>query len=567
MTVNKLKEILLIVLMMAIVAIPRLVGLGKFTSLDEPFWLRQSGNFYYALGQRDFENTIYEYHPAVTTMWIITGGMLAYFPEYRAMGQGYLKPGKFDSFLPAHGKDPLQLLIVSRTIQVIIIVVLSIILFLLLRVLFDVRLAFFTTAIISLSPFFLGHSRLLNHEGMLGLFLLISLLSMLVYLYRDRKLAFLLLSSTTAALAQLTKSTGILLIPIIPLMLFVAALGSPGKKWSQSMLEAAKVFGIWLIVLAAAYVLFWPGMWVAPGKMLYEVYGNALSYAFEGVRLSVLPGLDPAGFGLGDLSAGFRFYLLDIIWRSTPVSLLGLILGIGFAVAYARSRTGQNFQLAVLYSAILAISFIVVFSVVRGPKPPHYILTSYVSLDFIAGLGWAHTIDFLAERRPGLSKGWIKGLALTVLAGLQLTSALAFYPYYITYYNPIMQALQPYTRNQILDDTGYGVGLDQAAAYLSQKAGASQLVVMAASGSGPFSYYFSGETVPMNDLNLADPEIVRLLRGSQYAVMDYYNQKRYHLLAGLEGIEPEKIIWIDGIDFLHIYRAADLLSGLDKTAP
>ncbi len=71
----------------------------------------------------------------------------------------------------------------------------------------------------------------------------------------------------------------------------------------------------------------------------------------------------------------------------------------------------------------------------------------------------------------------------------------------------------------------------------------------------------------MNDLNLADPEIVRLLRGSQYAVMDYYNQKRYHLLAGLEGIEPEKIIWIDGIDFLHIYRAADLLSGLDKTAP
>ena len=104
---SKLKDIGLIAALLAISAAPRAPGLGRFTSLDEPFWLRQGANFYYALGQREFQNTIYEYHPAVTTMWIIAGGMLAYFPQYRALEQGYLKPGKFDAFLPAHGKDPL----------------------------------------------------------------------------------------------------------------------------------------------------------------------------------------------------------------------------------------------------------------------------------------------------------------------------------------------------------------------------------------------------------------------------------------------------------------------------
>ena len=43
---------------------------------------------------------------------------------------------------------------------------------------------------------------------------------------------------------------------------------------------------LWLGVLAAVYFVLWPGMWVAPGKMLQEVFGNAFSYAFEGARLS-----------------------------------------------------------------------------------------------------------------------------------------------------------------------------------------------------------------------------------------------------------------------------------------
>ena len=91
----------------------------------------------------------------------------------------------------------------------------------LLRVLFDRRSAFFATAFVSLSPFLIGQSRLLNHEAMVGLFSLISLLGILAYLYRGRRFRFLLVSAAAAGLAQLTKSSG---MPIILLVMLAIAL-------------------------------------------------------------------------------------------------------------------------------------------------------------------------------------------------------------------------------------------------------------------------------------------------------------------------------------------------------
>ena len=308
---SRQRVVLLTVLLVIISAVPRLVGLGDFTSLDEPFWLRQSANFYYALGQRDFANTIYEYHPAVTTMWVVTAGMLLYFPEYRALDEGYLKPGKFDLFLPEHGKDPLQLLIFSRAVQVLVVIVLLVALFLLLRRLFDDFSAFLALGLISLSPFFLGHSRLLNHEAMLALFMLVAVLGLLVYLYRDRKLWLVLLSGAAGGLAQLTKSSGVVLLPVILLVVLIHVLSGPRAGRRPAATGAAKTFAVWLLTVALTYVLFWPGMWVAPLQMLSDVYGNAFTYAFQGSRLSVTGSVNPDAFRLSSLIPGLQFYLSD----------------------------------------------------------------------------------------------------------------------------------------------------------------------------------------------------------------------------------------------------------------
>ena len=87
---NKFTDIAIYVLLLVVFLAPRLPKIDSFVTLDEPSWLSQGANFYYALGQREFQNTVYEYQPAVTTMWIISAAMLIYLPEFSGFGQGNL---------------------------------------------------------------------------------------------------------------------------------------------------------------------------------------------------------------------------------------------------------------------------------------------------------------------------------------------------------------------------------------------------------------------------------------------------------------------------------------------
>jgi 4-amino-4-deoxy-L-arabinose transferase-like glycosyltransferase len=564
---SKAKEAVLIVILIAISAIPRFVGLGAFTSIDEPFWLRVSGNFFYALGQRQFANTLYEYHPAVTTMWVIAAGMLAYFPKYRLLGQGYLRPNKFDEFMLAQGKSLLQLLVASRAVQVVVIIGLLLVIYWLLRKLFGIKAAFLTTGLISVSPFFLGHSRLLNHEAMMALFLIGSLLALMVYLYAQQRVWILSISAGMAALAQLTKSSGVILFPVIGLAILVEAIQTRDWKLGSRLLGAVRTLAIWLVMMAAAYVLFWPGMWAAPGKMLSEVYGNALTYVFQGARVSATANLHAGNFRLVGSLNGLRVYFSDLLWRVSPLSWIGFLLGIVFSLPRLRDSRQRGIGLVVLYATILGLLPVILFSIQRGPKPPHYILTTYVAIDLIAGLGWARLIDFVSGRLPQIRSAWVTGGAIVALLALELAFSIGFYPYYITYYDPLVEAFQPGIQNPTLRDTGYGVGLDRAAAYLASKPGARDMTVLSANGLGSFSYYFPGSTIAMNNLTLSDPLVLGALKDSEYVVVDYYNQKKQHLLADLQGIQPEKSIAINGIDFLHIYRSADILAQFQMDQP
>jgi hypothetical protein len=174
----------------------------------------------------------------------------------------------------------------------------------------------------------------------------------------------------------------------------------------------------------------------------------------------------------------------------------------------------------------------------------------------------------LRDRFPVLDRARLMWATIALALGLQLVFAFTSSPYFISYYNPILEALEPGVQNPTLNVTGYGVGLDQAAAYLAQKPDAARMTVMAANGYGCFSYYFPGRTVPMNSLVLSDPQLIDILRGSQYAVVDYFNQRRNQIDDGLPGIKPEKTIWLNGRDFLRIYRASELLAHAPaETAP
>ncbi|MBV5323512.1 glycosyltransferase family 39 protein, partial [bacterium] len=385
---NKYKWLLALFLL-ALIIPARVVGIDKFATVDEPWWVISGSNYYYALTHQDFENTIYDYHPAVTTTWMVTAGMISYFPEYRGLGQGYFDVRKplFENFMREQGKDTLPLVRSSRLIQAGLLIFLALLSFFLLQMLVDEKVAFLSIALAMNAPFFLGNSRLINHEGMLAMFVLVALLGMQVYLNKERKLIYLLVSGAAFGLAQLTKSSSIVLLALIGLMLFVGLFKRDREALTAKIWSAVKIFAIWLIAAIFVYVLLWPGMWVAPGKMLYEVFGNAFSYAFQGARLDVTQELQPSSFNLATGFDGIALYINRWISSSTLISWLGLIFIPFIFVSKDKSLTPSPLRSTLAYLIVLAALFIVLFGMAQGRDSAYYILNSFVGLDLAAGIG------------------------------------------------------------------------------------------------------------------------------------------------------------------------------------
>jgi 4-amino-4-deoxy-L-arabinose transferase-like glycosyltransferase len=559
----KFRKHFLALLLLAVLIAPRLPGLNSFVTIDEPFWLSVGGNYYYALGQRELENTVYEYHPAVTTMTFITAAFLSYFPEYRGFGQGYfdVDKEKFDPFLLEHGKDPMHLLVLSRLFQIALIVLFALIIFYLLSRLIGEEKAFLATALVSSAPFFLGHSRVLSHEALVAVFVLASILGMTAYLEHERKWYYLVISAVSAALAQLTKSSAMAMFPVIGLMLAVSVFEKMKKhRFKSALVDHLKIFGIWFAAMVLTYFILWPGMWAAPGKMLYEVYGNAFSYAFEGARLQVTHELQPATFKLAEAGGTIWNFTKGLIWRSTPISWAGFLFACIFFFVPSADKFSTVFRKMASYLLVTAIMFILLFSLAQGRNSAHYIMASHVSVDAIAALGWCSLLGWLGKKwETGISLG-VKSASAVLLVSLQLAGALAFYPYYYTYSNPVWAMV---TGQALVSE--YGEGFEQAAAYLAQKPNAASLKVLSFRGRGPFSYFFPGQTIILNPLFIEEPRMAsffgRLAQADYLVINDAFGPRTERtalFVSELHDVQPEFSIYIKGVFPIRIYRVADL---------
>ena len=552
---NKLIDVAIYIGLIVVFLVPRLAGIGSFVTLDEPSWLSQGANFYYALGQREFENTVYEYQPAVTTMSIISLGMLLYFPEYRGFGQGYLdyEKGRLDPFMVEHGKDPLILLIYSRVIQVFVLLILFLLFYFLLQRMIQKWMAVFVSVFISFDPFFLGHTRMMDHEAMVSLFVFVSILSFANYMHDSRKY-FLVLSGVAAGFAQLTKSSSIAMFAAIGVLLLIQIVQERQQGWIKPFIKNTKVFGVWLILLVGTYIIFWPGMWVAPGKMLYTVFGNAFSYAFQGARLTVTEELEPAQFSLEANATGVWDVAKVLLYRITPLTWIGMLLGTIYHFSPNRDPF-HSFRLLFTITLTIATAFILMFGVAQGRDSPHYILSSYFALNLLAGVGWVYTFYWIKNRLANLFLPYV--FAGIVLLS-QIWSALAYYPYYFTYRNPILFAAGWYNDTP---EFPYGEGLELAAEYLSSIPGSADSTALVYYSRGCFSYYYPGTSLSFRPYYIDGQhaeDLVINIKGSDYLVIYYANQNRlekYHpYLKILETIEPVHVIWIDDYEYIRIYN-------------
>jgi len=328
-------EILIILCLTVLILIPRLVGLDAFVSVDEPEWLKTGANFYHAIGTGDFGSTIYNYHPGITTLWAVTVGFLWGFRSYRAIAPEYFWKGpQFDAFLSDNGHPPLDMLWRARLVEVLVVCVLLLLVYYCLRQLVGRKTAIVAVLLASFEPFFLGHSRLLSHEAMLSLFAILTVLTLLIWVYRSGGTRYLIFSAIFFALANLTKSSAIILIPLAGLILFVKFV----TNWKNGPAARKSLFwhlvrsiSLWLGLAVIIYIALWPGMWTKPGNALIKVYGDAFSYALQGARLEVTQNLEASSFELE--ANGVPEYLISMLWRTTPVVWIGLILAIWMMIS------------------------------------------------------------------------------------------------------------------------------------------------------------------------------------------------------------------------------------------
>ena len=554
-----LRKIQLALLLLVLTLPSRFIDIDRAVNIDEPWWVISSSNFYYAVTHRDFKDTYFEYHPGVTNMWIISTAMHMYFPEYRGYGQGFFDQRKpfFEEFLREHGKETLDLVRNARYIQAVVLTLLAVIAFFLLSLLVGENAAFLSIALAVISPFFLGHSHLLNMESMGALFVLVSLLGMHVYLSQDRKWFFLVLSGGAFGLAQLNKSTSIALLGVIGLMLLFELLKRDDRTFGTKFGGVVRIFMIWFGVAALVYFVLWPGMWVDPARMLREVYGNAFSYAFQGARLEVTEELNPAEFSLVTRGEGVFMYLRYWASGTTFITWLGMLFAAFFLFSKEKKRMPTIVKSLIWYLALLGILFILMFGIAQGRNHAHYIMNTFVAFDVIAGIGWGSALLWAGSRWQGLASTAVSVAALVVITLAQIGLGLPYAPYYFTYKNLFAKEAATY---------GYGEGLSEAADYLAQKPGAKDLTAYVYNGMGTFSYFFPGKTIVLKRANVLYGDFVTIieeLRSSDYLVLYPIVREKQpeteKILGELEGVvEPEKVIYINGLEYIQIYKVSDI---------
>lgn len=525
--------------------LPRGIALDHFVAVDERSWLTRAGNFYLALSTGDWAATFQRYHPGVTTMWLGMLGYWAAYPDYPADAAGQITSMSdgVEDFLAGQGHPPIRVMAAARAVVVTVTVGLLVVAFWLAAGLIGRTAALIGILLLGYEPMGLGLTRMLHVDGLSSTFMLVAALAYLRYrvpaVQGGARLRHLLTAGVCTGLAALTKSPALFLGPLIVLLAALEWLLAwrRTRTWPPAPLwPTVRALAIWGGVAAFTFVALWPAMWVDPVGSLAAIVSAAGESAEEGHSKEIF-------FNGAILSGdpGPIFYPLTYLWHTTPVTLVGLALaGIAGAVTWRRRGLRWATAARLLLFALLFTAFMTLGS----KKFDRYLLPAYFPLALVAGVGWTALTRW--EVRHGLRR--LLPLTLVVAIGGQMAAALPHFPYYFTYYNPLLGGI---TRAHDVLMIGLGEGMDEAARALNAQPDADQLTAAAWYRGGSFNYFFVGQDVDLEAFFLAD-----------YAVLYVHQWQRQVPSRGLldyfATLTPVHTVRLHGLDYAWVYdlRAA-----------
>jgi len=554
---SKLLVVVLSVIVIFAITFPRFMDLDQFVTPDEPKWLHRSANFLTALALKDFKHTFQREHPGVTTMWAGAAGFLLRYPQLVKTGPGQLdRIGNFHRFLDNNGMDPIIALESGRMFSVLWIVASLLLALWYARKVFGIGIAYLGFIFAALNPFSIALARLLHLDGLVSALMLLSLLSLMAYLYRGRQYVDLVVSAIAAGLSWLTKSPALFLLPFFCLLIIIDLINhwmEEKQIHRQYIWRTLKPVLVWIGLAAFTFTIFFPAMWVAPLDTINKIFAQAIFYASEGHESSVFFNGDVYSDGVQNA----WFYSVNYLWRATPLTIIGLLL---LLLAYTLRRK-IHFNQEIQKPALILILFVVLYTIfmTMGMKKfDRYLLPVFAPLDILAAVGWVTmltgTYQILQEKLDHSSFQRYFMIAIGVL----LTSAFIWQswgvmqtaPYYLSYYNPLLGGSERAPEVMMI---GWGEGLDRAARFLNESPEAEKLRVMSWYYDGPFSYFFNGTTLmeefPVNPLEL--PKV-------DYIVIYVHQLQRKlpstEFLNFIQKQELEHVVHINGLPYAYIYR-------------
>ena len=565
----KTRSLFLVFGLFLILAPARIFTLDAHWTSDETTWLYRSAVFMGLVQSGEFQETRITHHPGVTTMWL--AGLR------RAFGYQEIWLSERD-------------LATARWFICVVIIAGMVVTFFLLRRLFDWRCAATAWAFFAANPFFLAQTRKVHTDALATLFIVLTVLLFLRYaLESDPKRnklrhGYLILSGTAFGLACLSKSYSLILLPWVPICLWLCC---PTKIPPREFIYNAFITGVCFINWSLlAIFLVWPIFWQPLGLCLmagllgstlflqYAVrvgqhtvvslwlttfilmigasYGLTLLWiVFDKVGWALTTAHEIDHFFLGKIIAdpGVLFYLFTLTMKSTPFVLPLAIGAIPFLFKHRQDiQISKDFKVAIALFAVVVL-FTVCLSV-TSKKFSRYLLPAFPMLDILAGIGIFYAMKWIGER---VKKGHIRkvvhvGCVAFVLL-FTVVPVFALHPYYGTYYNLCWKV----TDIRKIITVGDASGLDLAAKYLNRKPNAIQMSVQASHlGSEFLRYYFIGSVFQSdknrnantNELRHADYEVV-YIRDLQIGRVPK---------EGTRGGRLEHTITLNGIDLVWIYH-------------
>ena len=551
-----------------VASMSRLFSLGDHWTSDEGGWLDHSTVFMTAVEMGAFSETLVTFHPGVITIWL--AALRTFFTEPHVSVQG--------------------LALARWSIGVVLLIGIGVAAVLLYR-LFGRWVALIGATFLSFSPLFLAQSRRVHTDALASTFVLLTVLSLLLYCGIPQKRRYLVGSGIAFGLACLAKSYSLILLLWVPICFVLFRNGK--ETWRQFFLRVLGAglcfLSCTLLTVFALWPLFWNPTFLILGLCLLGVtlfahrelqkgahqrltlylasvvvVGVVSGYmvrtvwrVFDGVAWAITTPHNVEHFFLGQIlyDPGWLYYPLVLCIKTTPLTLPLAFAGCLFLwrKRHPWSRNGQEGYARQFRIALGLVAVVLLFTLclsLTSKKFSRYLLSAFPMLEILAAIGlfeflkWGYSyIDSRLGTKATPQKLTFSIVAILCLFLIQIVPVLRLHPYYSTYYNLCFKL----TDIRKIITVPAAAGLDLAANYLNGKPNAQELEVQVSLLSGQYFFrYFIGQThwADTGEAVVPDYEVVHI-RDSQVRRVPQ---------TGTLNDELEHVITLNGIDYVWIYR-------------